>query len=173
MGALRGGFLSLDAREQLDDRLPNLVQLGAELLEDLSGDALTLADETEQDVLGSYVIVTQLQSFAQGKLENFLGTRREGNVPAWGLRPLADDLDYLRSHRLKADSKALQAARGDSLALMDKTKEDVLGPYVIVIKQPGFFLGKYNDSPGPIGESFKHLFTSKLRRTVFRAPRGV
>ena len=56
---------------------------------------------------------------------------------------------------------------------MNEAEENVLGAYVIVIKQPCFFLGKYYYSPGPVGESFKHLITSKLWRSVLRAPRGV
>jgi hypothetical protein len=39
---------------------------------------------------------------------------------------------------------------------MDQTEKYVFGPYVIVIQEPGFFLGEDYDSPGPVGEAFKH-----------------
>src|SRR5690606_12937049 len=52
-GAARGdGLLALVAGQELDDLLAHLVEVGAHLRQDLSGDALALADEAEQDVLG-------------------------------------------------------------------------------------------------------------------------
>ena len=61
----RRSFLALDAREQLDDGLADLWQIGAELLEHLGGNSLTLADQAEEDVLGADVVVPELQRFAQ------------------------------------------------------------------------------------------------------------
>ena len=40
-------------------------EVGAELDQHLRGDALALADEPEQDVLGADVVVTELQRLAQ------------------------------------------------------------------------------------------------------------
>ncbi len=60
------------AREELDDLLAHARQVGAELDEHLRGDALTFADEPEEDVLGADVVVTELQRFAQGQLEHLL-----------------------------------------------------------------------------------------------------
>jgi hypothetical protein len=54
---------------------------------------------------------------------------------------------------------------------MDKTEQDVLGTYVIVIEQPGFFLGEYYDSSGPVGKPFKHFLYLKTSTLGFsRAP---
>ena len=52
-------------REQLDDLLAHPVEVGAELLQHLGGDALALADQAEQDVLGADVGVAELQRLAQ------------------------------------------------------------------------------------------------------------
>jgi hypothetical protein len=77
----------------------------------------------------------------------------------------------LRSNRFQADPKALETARGNSFTLMDKTEQDVLGTYVIVIEQPGFFLGEYYDSSGPVGKPFKHFLYLKTSTLGFsRAP---
>ena len=62
-GAL--GLLALVSREQLDHLLAHPVEVGAELDEHLGGDALALADEAEQDVLGPDVVVAELQRLAQ------------------------------------------------------------------------------------------------------------
>ena len=60
-----GRLLALVAVEQLDDLLADLVQVGAQLDQDLRGNALALADEAEQDVLGADVVVAELQRLAQ------------------------------------------------------------------------------------------------------------
>jgi hypothetical protein len=49
----------------LDDLLAHPRQVGAELDQHLGGDALALADETEENVLGADVVVAELQRFAQ------------------------------------------------------------------------------------------------------------
>ena len=50
------GFPLLD---RLFDLLLNLVELDAEILQNGRGDALTLADQAEQDVLGPHVLVVE------------------------------------------------------------------------------------------------------------------
>ena len=70
------------ARQQLDDLLAHTRQVGAQLHEHLRGDAFTLTDEPEEDVLGADVVVTELQRLAQRQLEHLLGTRGEGDVAA-------------------------------------------------------------------------------------------
>ena len=77
LGAAGGALV---ARQQLDDLLADPGQVGAELDEDLGGDALALADEAEQDVLGADVVVAELQGLAERQLEDLLGPRGEGDV---------------------------------------------------------------------------------------------
>src|SRR5450759_5738184 len=62
------GLLALVAAEQLDDLLADPVEVGAELDQHLGGDALTLTDQAEQDVLGPDVVVAELQRLAQAQL---------------------------------------------------------------------------------------------------------
>jgi hypothetical protein len=45
--------------------LANLAEIGTQLHENLSGNAFAFTKETQQDVLGADVVVTQLQRFAQ------------------------------------------------------------------------------------------------------------
>ena len=93
----------------MDDRLPHLGEVGAELLEDLGGDPFALADQPEKDVLGADVVVTELQRLAEGQLENLLGPGGEGDVPAGRLLALADDLHDLVTHAVEVDP---QGSRG-------------------------------------------------------------
>ena len=80
-----GALFALNAGEELDDRLADLGEVGAELLQDLGGNALALADQAEQDVLGADVVVAQLQRLAQRQLEDLLGSWGERDVAAGGL----------------------------------------------------------------------------------------
>ena len=57
-----GGLLALVARQQLDDLLADAVEIGTELDQNLGCYALTLTDETEQDVLRTDVVVSELQA---------------------------------------------------------------------------------------------------------------
>ena len=43
--------------EQLVDLAANLLEVGAEVLEDVSGDALTLDEQTEQEMFGAHIVV--------------------------------------------------------------------------------------------------------------------
>ena len=88
-GLLRGTGLGLArtgaggagvAREQLDDLLAHTRQIGAELHEHLGGNAFTLTDEAEQDVLGTDVVVAELQRLTERQFEHLLGARGEGDV---------------------------------------------------------------------------------------------
>ena len=75
-----GGLLALVPVQQLDDLLPDPVQVRAQPDQHLGGDALALADQAEQDVLGADVVVAELQRLAQRQLEDLLGPRRERDV---------------------------------------------------------------------------------------------
>ena len=48
---------------RLLDLLLNLVELDAQVLQDGRGDALALADQAEQDVLGAHVFVVETRGF--------------------------------------------------------------------------------------------------------------
>ena len=149
-------------------------EVGAELDEHLGGDALALADQAEQDVLGADVVVAELQRFAQRQLEHLLGAGGERDVARRRRAALADDLFDLAAHGLERDAEALQRLRSDPFAFVDQAEQDVLGADVAVVQQPGFLLSEHHDPPGPIGEAFKHVevYRRGVRATCRRqAPR--
>ena len=150
------GLLALVAGEQLDDLLADPVEVGAELDQHLGGDALALADQAEQDVLGADVVVAELQRLAQGELEHLLGARRERDVAARRLLALADDLLDLGADGLQRDAEALQRLGRDALALVDQAEQDVLGADVVVAEHPGLFLGQDDNPTRAVGEPLEH-----------------
>ena len=124
-------------------------QVGAQLDQDLGGDALALADQAEEDVLGADVVVAELERLAQRQLEDLLGARRERDVPGGRRAALADDLLDLLADGLEADAERLERLGGDTLTLVDEPEEDVLGADVVVVEEPGFFLGQHHDPSAP------------------------
>ena len=152
------------ARQQLDDLLAHPGQVGAELDEHLGGDALALADEAEQDVLGADVVVAELQRLAQRQLEHLLGARREGDVPRRRRAALPDDLLDLAADGLEADVQRLERLRGDALTLVDEAEEDVLGADVVVVEEARFLLGEDDHPAGPVSEAFEQGNRLRSRR---------
>jgi hypothetical protein len=76
-------------------------------------------------------------------------------VAGWGLLALTDDLDHLLPDGVEADAEALESLGGDSFALIEQTEEDVLGADVVVVEESSLLLRQYDDSAGPISETFE------------------
>ena len=60
-----------------DDLVADLVEVHAERLEDAGGDALTLADEAEQQVLRADVVVSEAAGLVDRQLDHALRPRRQ------------------------------------------------------------------------------------------------
>src|SRR5690606_33166301 len=133
---------ALVSGDELDDLLTHAVQVGTELDEHLGCDTLALANEAEQDVLGPDVVVAELERLPQRELQHLLGAWGEGDVSGRRLLALADDLLDLLAHRLELDVEPLERLARDTLALVDKAEQNVLGPDVVVVEQACFVLGK-------------------------------
>ena len=152
-----GSLAALVAREQLDDLLADAGQVGAEADEDLGGDALALADETEQHVLGADVVVAELQRLSQRELEDLLRPRRERRRAGRGRPGGTDRLLDLLAYGLERDAEGLERLRGESLALVDEAEQDVLGPDEAVVQKARFLLSQDQHPACPIGESLEQL----------------
>ena len=150
--------------QQLDDLLADPVQVRSQPDEHLSGDALALADEAEQDVLSTDVIVTKLKCLTQRQLKHFLGARRERYMTGRGLLALPDNLFDLLAHGLQADAKRLKRLGCDALALVNESEQDVLSTDVVVVKHPGLFLSQNHNPPRPVGKPLEHSVRSLTMR---------
>src|SRR5690606_989217 len=165
-------LLALVAREQLDDLLAHAVEVGAELDEHLGGDALALADEAEQDVLGADVAVAELQRVAQAPREQLLGARGEGDVAGRLLLALADDVLHLLAHRVERDAERLERLGGNALTLVDEAEQDVLGADVVVVEHLRLFLGEDDHATGSVGKALEHFNSSRGARSPPRYIEG-
>ena len=145
------------AGEHADDLVADLLRVGVEVEEDARGDALVLADEAEQDVLGADVVVAQAQRLAEGELEDLLGARGERDLPGRHFLAGADDAHDLRAHALHSDVEGLEHASGKPLLLAQQAEQDVLGADVVVLERSRFLLRENDDLAGPFCESLEHV----------------
>ena len=152
---LATGLRSAVAGQELDHLLAHPRQIGSELHEHLGRDALALADEAEEDVLGADVVVAELKGLAEGELQHLLRPGREGDVARRGRPALADDLFDLVPHRLQRNAERFECLGRDALTLVDEAEEDVLGADVVVVEQARFFLRQHHDSSSPVSEAFE------------------
>jgi hypothetical protein len=157
------GLLALVAGQQLDDLLTNTVEVGTELDEDLRRDAFTLADQAEQDVLRTDVVVAELQRLAQRELQNLLRARRERDMAARRLLTLTNDFFDLLTHAFERDAERFERLGGDAFAFVNQAEQDVLSADVVVIKHPGFFLSQDDNAPRAVSKPFEHARSSRKR----------
>ncbi len=143
--ALRGlrvlCFAALVAGEQLDDLLAYARQVGAELNQHLGCDAITLADEAEQQELGADVLVPHLQAFAQGELQYLLGAWGKWDLVSDRLRAVSDDLDDFGADVVKIDTHGLERLCCDAFAFFNKSEQDVFGTHEVMVQLARLLLG--------------------------------
>jgi hypothetical protein len=106
-GARSGGRR---AGEHPDDLVADLLRVRVEVEQDAGGDALVLAHEAEQDVLGADVVVARATAPRGAQLEHLLRARREGDLAGGDLLTGADDAHNLGAHALDGDVEALEDA---------------------------------------------------------------
>jgi hypothetical protein len=142
--------------EHADDLVADLLGVGVEVEQDARRDALVLADEAEQDVLGADVVVAERQRLPQRQLEHLLGPRREGDLAGGDLVTLTDDPGDLRAHLLDGDVESVEDAGGKALLLAQQAEQDVLGADVVVLEGAGFILRQHHHLAGTFGKPLKH-----------------
>ena len=139
-----------------DHLVADLLRVGVEVEQDARRDALVLAHEAEQDVLGADVVVAEAERLAQRQLEHLLGARRERDLAGGDLLAGADDPHDLRADALDGDVEGLEDARGEPFLLAQQAEQDVLGADVVVLELPGLFLGEDDDLAGSLCKSLEH-----------------
>ena len=144
------------AGEHADDLVADLLGVGVEVEQDPRGDALVLADEAEQDVLGADVVVAERERLAQRQLEHLLRARRERDLAGRDLVALADDARDLGANLLDGDVERLEHARGETLLLAQQAEQDVLGADVVVLERAGLVLCEDDDLAGSLCEALEH-----------------
>ena len=138
--------------------------------EHLPRDTISLPDETEQEMLGPDVIVTELQRLPQRQLEHLLGAGRERDVSARYLLTVPDDLVDGDPQFSGVRAEGGDRPHGDAGIEPQDAEQEVLGADVVMIVFSGFVLRVDDDPPGFIGKPLKHL--SRPNVTSFQRNAG-
>ena len=169
LGRAGGRRLGQDA----DDLVANLVQVDAQALEHARRDALALAHEAQQQVLGADVVVAQPARLVDGELDDPLRPRRQADLA--DDRPVAapdDELDR-RPDLGQLDVHVLEHARGDALALAHEAEQQVLGADVVVVEPLRFVLRKRQDLARAIRELVEAIHPGEpIRAGLWGQPCG-
>src|SRR4029453_6943875 len=107
-----------------DYLVANLLGAGVEVEEDACRNALVLAHEPEQDVLGADVVVAERKRLPPGGLEHLLRARRERDLSRRDLVALADDAGDLRPYLLDRDVQRFQHPRGKAFLFAEEAEQD-------------------------------------------------
>src|SRR5690606_28118927 len=127
-------LLGMTAQE-LERLVAYFLAIDAHVGEHLGGNALSFADQSEQEMLGPDIVVAELARFIDGELQHSLGVRSERDL-ADGERPAG-----LRHHalhgmadRVEIESQIGQDGRGDPLSFAEESEEQMLRPDGIVLE---------------------------------------
>jgi 1-acyl-sn-glycerol-3-phosphate acyltransferase len=143
--------------QQPEHLLADPDQVRAERVQHLRGGTLTVADQAEQDVLGTDRVVAERQRLPQRHVQHLLGLRCVRYVHRRHPPALADGLLDLLAHRRQADAQRLQRLSRHAVVHLDEAEQEVLGTDAVVPEHPGLFLSQGYHPPCLVGEALEHV----------------
>ena len=153
-----GFFAFHTSSQKIENLFPNFFQLQTQIHQYLGRHAIVLAQQAEQKMFRSYVIVIQVPGFLDGVFDDFLGPGRLGQLAHRDhVRAALDQFFDFQADLAQVDVQVLQNVGADAAAFLDQTQQDVLGADVFVIEALGFLVGQGHDFAGAVGKSFKHV----------------
>src|SRR5262249_38568193 len=147
--------------QQVQDFFPDVLESKPEVHEDLGGDALLLAQQPQEQVLGADVVVIEVAGLLDRILDHLLGSRRLRQLAGRpDLRARLDEFFGLQSYFAAADVEVFEDVGGDPGAFLDESEEDVFGADVLVVEALGFLVGQLHHLASPVREAFIHCLPS-------------
>src|SRR5436309_8195647 len=111
------------------------LELDAERLQHAGRDALALARDAEQEVLGADVTVAELTSLVDRELDDLLDPRREGDLARRRRRVATPDGELDRRTDLgELHAQRIEHPRRNALALAHESEEEMVGADVVVVE---------------------------------------
>ncbi len=109
--------------DDLQNLLPDLLQIHAEALEHACGDTLALANESKKQVLGSDVVVVETPGLVDRQLDDLLRAWRQADLTHdHGVAAADDELNGAANLR-QLNAHIRQNARRDAVAFTNQAKE--------------------------------------------------
>ena len=140
------------------DFLAHPVGVDLQVVQNPRRHSFAFPDQSQQDVFGPDIVVSERQGLAQRPLEHLLGPGREGDLSLGLVVALTYDAGHLSPHLFKADLQSAQNPGRDSIRFAQQPEEQVLRPYVVVAQDPSLLLGQNDHLSGSLCEPFKHHF---------------
>ena len=153
--ATAGGNLSCFA-EHADHLGADLGQINPKVFEHPGGDAFTLPNEAQQQVLGTDVVVAELTGLFQRQFQNPFGAGSKRNFHGHEARAPADDFFHFNPGVLEVHPHRFEHLGGDAGALTDEPQQDLLGAHKVVTKAAGLLLGQHDHLDGFLGKPLEH-----------------
>ena len=142
--------------DQLEHGGPHALEIHPGGHQDADRDPLTLAEESQEEVLGADVPVPERQRLTQRELEHLLGPGGEGRRAGRNTSGPSDRCLDPGPHGLQPDPLIGQRLGGHPVLLGEQTQQEVLGPEEAVVEEARLLLGQDEDPAGPVGESLEH-----------------
>jgi hypothetical protein len=121
-------FLLLAAAEPLDDRVTDGIDPQASCRQHVGRDAALLAQEPEQQVFGSDVLLQQPIGFFGGVLQRTLAGRAERDlVGLRNFRAGSEATEDVAANIVEGDAASLEDSAAKPFAFVQQPEEDVLG----------------------------------------------
>ena len=150
--AALGGALRHALRQDARHFGAHLVEAYAEAFQHAGSDALALADETQQQVLGADVVVAETARLIDGQLDHLLRAWCKADLAHDRAVATADDELDCGADFVQFDAEVGEHLRGNAFTLSHQAEQQVLGADVVVVEAQGFFLSESEDATRPLGK---------------------
>ena len=143
--------------KQVQYLLAHVLELEAQVHQDLCCHAFLLSQQAQEQVLGSDIVVIEIPRFFHRVFENLLGPWRLGQFPhGHHVRARLNQLLDLKSDLAQIDVQVLENVGSDAGSLLHQAEQDVLGADVFVIEPLRFLIGELHHLAGSVRETFIH-----------------
>ncbi len=138
--------------EDLDDVRPHLLQAETEAFQHACAYALSLPEQSQEEVFGAEKVMVEVPRFVNGKLHYFLRTRGLAYFARHEVISTANNVLDGLARLFEIDPQAREHLSGDTFPLAEQAQQEVLGADVVVLETLRLFLGKLHDVAGSLGE---------------------
>jgi hypothetical protein len=141
--------------KDLENVRSHLLQTEAKVFQHPRAYALSLPEQSQEQVFGTNILVLETTRFVVGKLHHVLGVWGQTDFAGHEVISIANDtLDGL-TRLLEIHTQMREHVRGHTIPLTKQAQQEVLGADGVVVEALCFFLGETHDFAGTLGEPVK------------------
>jgi hypothetical protein len=146
----------VDAPEKSNNGLPDSVEVCPQGHEYLSGDTFSLANQSQEYVLGSDAVMTQFHGFPKRQFEDLVDPGRERRRLRWGGARWLNSVAHGLANGLQRDTYLGEGLGSNAVPLMEEAEQEVLGADETVVEITRLFLSQHQDPTSTVIEPLEH-----------------